>query len=191
MASAEVIVDRIGVASWAALPDDVPGELVSGRVVEEEMPDLVHEVVVTWIIAVLRAWGASRGAIVAGSELKFVLGPGLGRKPDASMFLAGEPRPPVRGAVAVPPHLMVEVVSLAARDVRRDRIEKPSEYAAFGVRKLWLIDPEARTFEGWELGETGHYVRVLAATSGRLAVPALDGLTLDLDELWADVDRLG
>ena len=46
----------------------------------------------------------------------------------------------------------VEIVSPGARDVRRDRIEKPSEYAAFGVRRLWLIDPEARTIEGWVLG---------------------------------------
>lgn len=191
MVSAGIIVDNLAAAAWVALPSDVPGELVSGRLVEEEIPDLVHEVVVTWIVAVLRAWAAPRGAIVAGSELKFVLGPASGRKPDVSMFLAGEPRPPMRGAIAVPPHLMVEVASPGARDVRRDRIEKPSEYAAFGVRKLWLIDPDARTFEGWDLGDDGHYVRVLAATSGHLAVPGLDRLELDLDELWAELDRLG
>lgn len=191
MTSTAAVLDQMPAEAWAALPTDAPGELVGGRLVEEEMADLVHEVVVTWIVAVLRAWAARRGAIVAGSELKFVLGPTTGRKPDVSMFIAGEPRPPARGPVSRPPHLMVEVVSPGARDVRRDRIEKPSEYAAFGVRRLWLIDPEARTFEGWVLGESGNYERAVAASDGRVSVPGLEGLELDLDALWAEVDRLG
>jgi len=34
---------------WTELPDDVPGEFVDGRLVEEETPNVVHEVIVMWL----------------------------------------------------------------------------------------------------------------------------------------------
>jgi len=179
------------VEDWAALPDEVRGELVNGSVEEEEVPDFVHEVVVIWFASMLRAWIAPRGGLVGGSEVKFGLGPKTGRKPDVSMYLPGSPKPPRRGPVRVPPDLMIEVISPSPRDVRRDRIAKANEYAAFGVKHYWLVDPDARTLECFTLGEGGNYVRVFAASSGQVEVPGFEGLVLELDELWAETERLG
>ena len=33
---------------WAAMDEDEPGELVDGRLEEEEVPDTMHEMIVTW-----------------------------------------------------------------------------------------------------------------------------------------------
>ena len=41
---------------WVAFPEDEPGELVHGHLAEEEVPDLVHAIVVGWLIPTLRAW---------------------------------------------------------------------------------------------------------------------------------------
>jgi hypothetical protein len=46
-------------AEWGALDEDEPGELVDGVLVEEEVPDYVHELVVAWLIGVL---GTGRAA---------------------------------------------------------------------------------------------------------------------------------
>ena len=179
------------VDEWAALPKAVRGELVDGRLEDEEVPDMLHEVIVVWFASMLRAWVAPLGGFVAGSGAKFALGPTTGRKPDVSMFLPGRVMPPRRGAVCVAPDLMVEVISPSPRDVRCDRIAKPDEYAAFGVKHYWLVDPDARRLECFVLGEGGSYVRVFGASGGQVEIPGLVGLVLQLDDLWAETDRLG
>lgn len=176
---------------WAALDEDTLGELVDGMLVEEEVPDFAHEVVVFWLSAMLAEWIARNGGIAGGSGAKFIVRKGRGRRPDLFVFLPNGRRPPKRGATRVPPDVMVEVISGSPQDVRRDRIQKMDEYAAFGVRWYWLVDPTARTLEIYERTPDGPYLRVRGASDGRVeAVPGFDGLVLDLDALWARVDEL-
>ena len=176
---------------WAALPEDEPGELVDGRLEEEEVPNLVHERAVAWLIRVLDIWLGLRG-FVFGSDAKYVVRPNRGRKPDVAVYLnADGSRLPRDGVVRVPPDIIVEVVSPTPRDERRDRIEKMDEYAAFGVRFYWILDPGLQSLEIFELAG-GRYARAARATEGRMdSVPGCAGLTIDLDELWNDVSRLG
>jgi Uma2 family endonuclease len=183
---------RMTLQEWAAMPEDEPGELRDGLLEDEELADLTHETAVAWLIALLRPWASALGGFAFGSEAKFALSNLRGRKPDLSVFFPGRPPLPRRGPVTIPPDIAVEVVSPSPADQRRDRITKLTEYAAFGVRFYWMLDPSARTFEILELGPDGRYVHVLGATEGKLPqVPGCAGLSLDLDELWREIDRLG
>jgi Uma2 family endonuclease len=176
---------------WAALPEDEPGELVDGRLDEEEVPDLVHETAVAWLIWIFKSW-LGRSGFVFGSEVKYAVRANRGRKPDVAVHLDPDgSRLPRRGIVRVPPDIVVEVVSASPRDERRDRIEKMDEYAAFGVRFYWILDPGLQSLEIFEL-TGGRYARAAGATEGRLeSVPGCEGLSIDLDELWNDLSRLG
>jgi Uma2 family endonuclease len=102
---------RMSFEEWAALPEDEPGELVDGFLVEEEVPDYVHEIAIAWLIQTLRNWGSSRGALVAGSGAKFRVTPHRGRMPDLTVYLPGDSKPPKRGLITTPPSIAVEVVS--------------------------------------------------------------------------------
>jgi Uma2 family endonuclease len=175
---------------WADRPEDAAGELVDGELVEDEEVGYLHEVVVAWLIRVLGSWLAPRGGFIGASDARFGVSKTRGRKADLSVYFAGR-RPPARGLVAIPPDIMIEVVSPRPRDARRDRIEKMAEYAAFGAAYYWIVDPVARTLEIFELGPDGRYAQALGAVEGTTAnVPGCDGLLLDLDALWTEVDRL-
>jgi Uma2 family endonuclease len=98
---------------------------------------------------------------------------------------------PRHGIVRVPPDIVVEVVSPSPRDERRDRIEKMDEYAAFGDRYYWILDPSLQSLEVFEL-LGGRYARAARATEGRMdPVPGCRGLVIELDALWEELSRLG
>ena len=173
------------------MPEDEPGELVDGYLEEEEVPNLVHETVVIWLAWLLKTWLGRRG-FVFGSEAKYAVSLERGRKPDVAVYLDPDgSRLPRHGIVRVPPDIAVEVVSPSPRDERRDRIEKMDEYAAFGVRFYWILDPSLQSLEIFEL-TAGRYARAARATEGRMeSVPGCAGLVIDLDDLWGEIARLG
>jgi Uma2 family endonuclease len=174
---------------WVALGEDEPGELVDGHLEEEEVPDAVHELAVTWLSALLRTWLGSTG-FVLGSEIKLALA-NTGRKPDLSVYFPGRKPPPRRGALTEPPDIVVEVVTPTPRDERRDRVEKMAEYAQFGVRMYWIVDPALGSIEIFCLDVDRHYKALIGATSGVVdPVPGCAGLKLDVDALWAELGRL-
>ena len=176
---------------WFDLPEDTEGELVDGRLEEEEMPDFVHEFLVILLGQLFAEWAVPRGGAVGGSDAKLAVTETRGRKPDLTVFLPGRPLPPRRGLIRTPPSIAVEILSPQPRDTRRDRVDKMTDYAAFGVAFYWLVDPQLRTVEIYELGGDGRYVVAHSATSGKIdPVPGCEGLVLDLDALWQKVDRL-
>jgi Uma2 family endonuclease len=172
---------------WEALEEDDPRELVDGHFEEAEVPDLIHEVTISWLIVLLSGYFRPRGGIVVGSGLKFALNPRRGRMPDLAVFVRQLPN--ARGLVRRPADIMIEVASPTPSDQRRDRIAKVEDYAAFGAEQYWIVDPEMRAIEILTL-EDGRYVRAAQAADGLLAVPGCPDLTLDLDALWAELDRV-
>jgi Uma2 family endonuclease len=176
--------------AWGDMDEDEPGELVDGVLEEEEMPSFLHEIIVLWLAAVLGAWAHRRGGRVAGSETKIAVGARRGRKADVSVFVQPDMPELDAAVVRVPPYLLVEVVSPRPRDAKRDRVEKPADYAAARVRHYWILDPKLRTLDLFTLPPRARrYTHVAAAATGRLRrIKGFPGLVLDLDALWKHVD---
>lgn len=181
---------ELSVEAWAALGEDVEGELVDGLLVEEEVASLAHELVVSWLIRILGAWIVPLGGFVLGSGTKLVISARRGRKPDVLLFFGKSPRATSSPSSALDfADIVIEVITPTPRDQRRDRVDKKADYAALGVGQYWLVDPEARTLEILALDPSGRFLEVLAAAEGIHPIPGCAGLNLDLDALWAEVDR--
>jgi Uma2 family endonuclease len=175
---------------WLALDEDEPGEWVDGELVGEETPDATHELAVSWLIRVVGAWLGTHG-FVFGSAIKLLTAETRGRKPDLAIVLPGGKAPPRKGSWREPPDILVEVVTPTPRDERRDRVEKMAEYARFGVRYYWLVDPALSAFEIFERTPEGNYQKLVGVTDGVIeAVPGCEGLSISVDALWAELARL-
>lgn len=178
----------LSLREWAD-DDSLPGEYVNGQRTDEEVPSFLHEAITFWLGAVFHGW-LKGGGWVLGSEAKFAVSPTRGRKPDVSVYLRGSAPSRRASLLEIPPFLAVEVLSPSPRDQVRDRVEKLFEYAAFGVRYYWLVDPDLRIVTIYELQGDGRYAVALAASAGQHPAPGAEDLVLDLDALWAHVDSL-
>ena len=175
---------------WAALEEDDSRELVDGRLEEAEVPSVVHEVIVMWLLMRLEPYFRARRGRALASGIKLAIGSRRGRLADIVCF-GPDAKLPREGVVRAAPEVVIEVVSRRAQDQKRDRIAKPEDYAALGARAYWMVDPWLRTVEILELGADGRYVRAFAGAGSTLAqVPGLPDLVLDFDAMWAEIDAL-
>lgn len=175
---------------WGELPDDVFGELVDGVLEEEEVTTRIHDAIAGYLFAFFWPWARLRGGVVFVPDAKYGVAPRRGRKPDLSVFFHAKA---VRGSERVtttPPDIAIEIITPTPRDQRRDRVDKRREYARFGIRWYWLVDPSLRTVEILELDSKRRYKFVADGSSGKLRVPGCRGLMLNLDELWSEPGRL-
>jgi Uma2 family endonuclease len=191
MKARRVAHSTMSLKEWGDLPDDVPGELVDGVLEEEEVTTEIHDLIAHYLSNLFWNWVYPKGGVVFIFERKYAVSPRRGRKPDVSVFLPG--RKGLTGSARVTPvapDIAIEVITPTPRDTHRDRVVKAREYARFGVRWYWLIDPAMRNLEIFELGPDGKYVLLTGASTGRLRVPGCRGLVLDVDDLWAVERRL-
>jgi Uma2 family endonuclease len=74
---------------------------------------------------------------------------------------------------------------LSQANTRAERTEKRRDYEALGVPEVWVLSPEARTFEVLQLmgGKLGT-VRVL--TQGQLSPPRFPDVAVEVSSIWPE-----
>jgi Uma2 family endonuclease len=86
-------------------------------------------------------------------------------------------------AIEGPPTLVIEILSPTTH--RTDRVTKAQLYAKCNVTNYWLIDPDQRTLEAYEL-VIDHYGLAASARDAEVFAPSLfPGLSIQLSDLWA------
>lgn len=175
---------RMTVEDWALLPEDVRGELVDGSLLEEELPSLVHECIVRWLLLLLAPYFEARGGQVFGSGVKLAIRANRGRMADVVCFGPGK-RPEPRGAVSVPPDIVIEVVSPSPEDERRNRIEKPDDCGAFGVHSIGSSTPN------YQASRSGNSMRAATPRASALRRPGSWRMCRDARGSWSTSTRCG
>ena len=83
-----------------------------------------------------------------------------------------------------PPTLVVEILSPSTS--RIDRVRKTQLYAQHGVPYYWIVDPRARTIEGYRLTGEQYEPAGRVAGSEPLALPPFPDLLLDPSSIWTE-----
>jgi Uma2 family endonuclease len=81
-----------------------------------------------------------------------------------------------------PPTLAIEIISPNAP--RIDRSTKLQLYARYGVPYYWIVDPDARALEAYELADGAYRLVTRAAGDAPASLPPFPDLPLVPDSLW-------
>lgn len=106
-----------------------------------------------------------------------------GREPDL-LFVAREHQERLKDTyLDGPADLVVEII--LPESIGRDRGEKFYEYEQAGIPEYWLLDPERRWAEFYQL-DAGRYRLVLGDETGEYHSAVLPGFWLRVDRLWQE-----
>ncbi len=151
-------------------------DYVDGRVEERNVGEFEHALLQALLAQKFldhrQAWG-----VFALTEARTRVRPTSFRIPDVAVLRNDAPRERI---LTHPPLIVIEILSPEDRLARfQDRID---DYLAFGVKNVWVIDPETRRV--WTADAQGlHLVQ-----SGELTVPGTP-IRVVLSELFAELDR--
>ena len=130
--------------------EGVRGELIRGVLYETMPTGHQHGTIVTNLVILLGNFIKSRklGSLTASdSGVWLERDPDTVREPDIAYFPAAKipPEETVAGYAEAVPDLVVEIVSPS--DSRRGLNDKALMWLSFGVRLVWVVDPERRTVD--------------------------------------------
>ena len=171
-------------ADYAALPDDPRCELIHGRFYVSPSPIRIHQFVVGQIGRVLYDIADATGGEAIVAPMDVHLADHTVAQPDV-LYVSLERHEILQTWIEGAPDLVVEVLSPST--ARMDRLLKLNRYAEAGVAEYWLVDPAARTIEFF-VNDGEHFV-VHTQEGGSWTSPAVAGVELDVDALWAAVER--
>ena len=140
-------------SEYARLPSDGGKyEVIDGELLVTPAPTPAHQHVAATLYRVLQEYVEQHDLGVVLWDVDLLIRPGQFLRPDL-VFVPAARRAVItdRGVEGVP-GLVVEVVSPSSASV--DRIRKPRRYQEAGIRDYWVLDPEVRAVESYDLRES-------------------------------------
>ena len=170
--------------AWA--DEDTRAEWVEGEVIYMSPVSDLHQDLADFLTALLRFFTETHQlGVVRSAPFQMKIGPRLsGREPDV-LFISSEHLDRLKKTfLDGPADLVIEIVSPESR--ARDRGDKFYEYEQGGVREYWLLDPQRKQAEFYQLGEDGIYHLATIAQDGIYRSVVLKGLEMKVDWLWQE-----
>jgi Uma2 family endonuclease len=167
---------------WA--DEDTLAEWVDGEVVMTSPASARHQLVKTFLVRILSSFVELHGlGLLMDAPFQMKL-PYSGREPDILFIASAHLSHLKRTYLDGPADLAVEIVS--PESVERDREKKFGEYQAGGVREYWLIDPDIKAADFYQLDGSGVYQPVRPDAAGIYHSRELPDFWLRVEWLWQD-----
>ncbi len=167
------------------LDEDTRAEWVDGKI--ELMPSpasIEHQDLGSFLESVLRIYveAYDLGKIVRAPYVMKMAAISRGREPDLIFIRRERMHLLTRNYLDGPADLAIEIISPESK--QRDSEIKFAEYEVAGVREYWMLDPDNRTSEFFQLGDNGRYYTAAAGSDGFYRSKVIAGFWLRVDWLW-------
>jgi Uma2 family endonuclease len=168
---------------YARLPDDRRYEVIDGELYLTPAPTPYHQIVSRRIERLLEDHvEKAKLGIVIHAPCDVVLSQFDVLQPDIFFISTGRMAVIGEKYISDAPDLVVEVLSPGTR--KRDRFIKSKRYARFGVREMWIANPQKKTIEVFVNAEEGFRRDALYAGDDVLRSPLLPGLEVQLSRVF-------
>src|SRR6266436_3397862 len=169
---------------YVGLPDDGRRyEILDGELEVSPAPAPRHQGVSGNLFFILYGYVQERGlGRVYNAPIDVILAPDSVVQPDLVFVAAGREAIVTERAIEGSPDLAVEILS--SWSVLRDRVAKAALYARYGVRQYWVVDPEARILEVYQLEGAAYRLVGTHEGAARVRTVFLPDLEIDLGGVW-------
>jgi Uma2 family endonuclease len=174
------------------LGEDPPGvhlELVDGEVTVSPSPIPRHSFVDTKLRKILGNHIDANDLGELYGDVDTIFGEYDVRRPDILFFSKDRLHLIGDKAMEGPPDLCVEIISPSS--AATDRKKKFKQYEKGKVANYWIVDPEARTIEGYKLVRGKFKVAGKGGEDDLVSLPPFNDLKIPLGELWRPTNRGG
>lgn len=159
-------------------------EILDGELAVTPAPTTKHQMVSRNLEWVLHGHAREMGSgTVLDAPIDVILSPVTVVQPDLLFVRSGREAIVKERGIEGAPDLIVEILSPSS--MRQDRVVKAALYARSGVAHYWIVDPEARTVELYEIEAEAYRLIRKATAQDILRPPLFPGLEIDLGEIWA------
>lgn len=172
------------------LGEDPPGirlELVDGEVAVSPSPTPKHSHVVVNLLTILNNHIFVNELGELHHDVDTLLDSFNVRRPDILYYSRNRAHLIGDKAMEGPPDLAIEVLSPSSVVV--DRKDKFAQYRKAGVRFYWIVDPQLKTIEGWELKNRRYISTGRGQGTGTIKLAPFDDLEIPLARLWRQKNR--
>jgi Uma2 family endonuclease len=167
------------------LGEDPPGvrlELVDGEVAVSPSPQPRHSFVICRLIVLLGRHVDDNDLGRLYQDVDTIFGEHDVRRPDVLYFAKDRVHLIGEKAMEGPPDLCVEVISPSSTDV--DRNHKFKQYEKGKVAHYWIVDPAAKTIEGYKLVARKYRPTGAGKEAEVVQLAPFEGLKIDLGRIW-------
>ena len=169
---------------YCLLPEDRRYEVVDGELLLTPAPTTLHQLAKRRLVRIIEDFvEAGCLGLVLDAPYDVVLSRHDVLQPDILFVSADHKRIIGDRNAQGAPDLVVEVLSPSTED--RDRVAKAKRYATFGVREMWLVDPERKTIEVLVNTAEGFRLQGLFGEADRVRSIVLVGLEFPAAPVFA------
>lgn len=176
--STEVLKAKLDYEDYCAIPNDGKRyEIINGELHVTPAPNTPHQRALGRLYTILDEYFQPPSEVFL-SPTDVILSPHDVVQPD--IVVVADPATVAYRGIEGAPFLAVEIVSPSTS--RYDRNTKAKTYEQHGIMHLWLVDPEDRQVQCFQLRDGVYHLVASCGPKGILEHPAFPGLTLA--SLW-------